>query len=331
MSRATYRGETQFRADTCEPLKAAAAEGSVELEAWSHGSYPGRQMPRTMLPGLSSVGLWDARAPQSWGLNWHYNEGIELTYVLRGRVPFSVNGKRYLLRPGQMTITRPWQRHRVGNPHIPPSSLVWCILDVGVRRPNQRWKWPNWLLFSESDIGKLTELLRQNEEPYWDVGRGVRGRFGLLAEALRNDDPNEIATRIAVSINDLLLELLDHLGKRGISQDPELCSGSRTASLFLETLEQRCREPWTLSEMAEACGVGRTQFTRYCKEITNMSPLEYLRSCKIESAKVELRKKPFLTITDVAFRCGFNSSQYFATVFRRATGASPTEYRRKPF
>ena len=329
MSPAVYRGAIQHRADTCEPLKQAAAKGAVKLQAWGHGSYPGRQMSRGMLAGLSSVGLWDARVPQSWGLNWHYNEGIELTYVLRGKVPFSVDGESYLLRQGQMTITRPWQRHRVGDPHIPPSSLVWFILDVGVRRPNQSWKWPAWLLFSDSDIQKLTRLLRQNEEPYWDVGRGVRERFRVLAATLQNEDPEESSTRIAVCINDLLLELFDHLSDRGISQDPELCSGSRATALFLERLQEECRQPWSLQGMAEACGFGRTQFSRNCKEITNMTPMEYLRSCRIEMAKRELKANRTSSITDVAFACGFSSSQYFATVFRGATGLSPTEYRRQ--
>jgi len=328
MSTAIYRGETALHADTCEPLKRAADDGSIELKGWHHGNYPGREMPAGMLPGLSSVGLWDARVSQPWGLNWHYNEGVELTYVLRGKVPFSVNGSTHLLRPGQMTITRPWQRHRVGNPHIPPSALIWVILDVGVRRPNQNWKWPGWLLFSESDTRKLTQLLRQNEQSYWDADRRIRERFRLLAETLRYDDPDQSATRIAVSINDLLLELLDHFTNRGISQDPSLCSGRRTAALFLERLRSDSVNPWTLASMAQACGLSRTQFSRYCREIVNVTPLEFLRLCRVDVARKELSTRPDSSILDVAFRCGFNSSQYFATVFRAVTGETPTEYRR---
>ena len=33
------------------------------------------------------------------------------------------------------------------------------------------------------------------------------------------------------------------------------------------------------------------------------------------------------SISDVAYACGFESSQYFATVFRRHTGRSPSAYR----
>ena len=165
---------------------------------------------------------------------------------------------------------------------------------------------------------------RQNEQPYWDVGRGIRERFRLLAETLRNDDPDESSTRIAVSINDLLLELLDHLTNREISQDPALCSGRRTVALFLERLPERCWEPWTLESMAHACGLRRTRFSRHCREIVNSTPLEYLRSCRIETAGTLLRTNPDSSIIDVAFACGFNSSQYFATVFRNATGVTPS-------
>lgn len=305
--------------------------GGLSLWAWSHGRYPGREMPRQMLPGLSSVGLWDARSPQPWGLDWHYNEGLELTYVLRGKVPFSVDDKTYLLRPGQMTITRPWQRHRVGNPRLPPSSLVWFIVDVGVRRPNQTWKWPPWLLFSADDREALTLLLRQNEEPCWDVDKSVRDRFRALAEALRCEKAEQISTRIAVSINDLLLEVLDNFSLAGIDQDPSLCSTNRAVAIFLEGLKESYPEPWTLDSMAGACGLGRTQFSRYCKEIVNMTPLEYLQWCRVEASKELLSRSGDLSITEVAFRAGFNSSQYFATVFRGITGTSPGSFRGSTF
>ena len=39
-----------------------------------------------------------------------------------------------------------------------------------------------------------------------------------------------------------------------------------------------------------------------------------------------LRKEPDLSITDVAFACGFNSSQYFATRFRQRFNAAPREF-----
>jgi AraC family L-rhamnose operon regulatory protein RhaS len=109
-------GERTYFADTCEPLKEAASKAEVHLHAWGHALYPGVQLPRGYLPAVRSIGIWDAPVAQSWGLDLHCNEGIEFTYLRRGKTAFEVDGKHWTLRKGCLTITRPWQFHRVGAP-----------------------------------------------------------------------------------------------------------------------------------------------------------------------------------------------------------------------
>lgn len=96
---------------------------------------------------------------------------------------------------------------------------------------------------------------------------------------------------------------------------------------FLGKLERRCAKEWTVGEMAEVCGLKRSQFTTYCRQITNMSPMEFLNQRRITLAQQFLKDKPAMSITDVGLACGFSSGQYFAEVFRRFTGHSPREVR----
>jgi len=57
-----------------------------------------------------------------------------------------------------------------------------------------------------------------------------------------------------------------------------------------------------------------------------MTPLQYLTHCRVELAARMLVEQPQASVTDVAFACGFNSSQYFATVFRRLRGCAPSAF-----
>jgi len=84
-------------ADRCEPLRRAVRHGEVRLAAFARRGYPGRPMPAAALPELSTVGFWDATGPQNWGLDWHRNEGIELTYLSRGRTRFLLEEDSFLL------------------------------------------------------------------------------------------------------------------------------------------------------------------------------------------------------------------------------------------
>ena len=111
-----------YHADRCEPLCAAVRRGEVRLAALARRGYPGRPMPTGMLREVSTVGFWDAAGEQTWGLDWHRNEGIELTYLARGTTSFLVDAESFVLESGHLTITRPWQRHRVGNPTIGPTG-----------------------------------------------------------------------------------------------------------------------------------------------------------------------------------------------------------------
>ncbi|MCX7886120.1 MAG: AraC family transcriptional regulator, partial [Verrucomicrobiae bacterium] len=87
------------RADTCRPLVQAARAGAVEFQALARGAYPGRRLPLGALPGLRSVGFWNARGPQNWGLPLHRNEGIELTFLESGRMPLRVENRRFVMEP----------------------------------------------------------------------------------------------------------------------------------------------------------------------------------------------------------------------------------------
>jgi AraC family L-rhamnose operon regulatory protein RhaS len=47
----------------------------------------------------------------------------------------------------------------------------------------------------------------------------------------------------------------------------------------------------------------------------------------LETAADLLLEQPEMNITEVAFASGFNSSQYFATVFQARRGCSPSDFR----
>ncbi len=318
-----------YFADTCEPLKRAAARGDVQLRARGRGAYPGASLPEKALPEVRSFGCWDAAHNQEWGLDWHRNEGIELTYLSRGKVHFGVdngvNNQEFLLKRGDLTVTRPWQLHRVGNPGVTACHLHWLILDVGVRRPNQAWNWPKWLVSSASDIQSLTAMLSHNEQPVWQANDEVEYYFEQLVVAI--EPFNE--SRAKLYITGLLVAITELLHHHRPTLDKSLSSAQRTVELFLASLPERVDAPWDLAMMAAACGLGRSRFTHYCKEITNMSPIEYLTCCRVEAATHLLRTQCQLSITDVVLRCGFDSSQYFTKVFHSRAGCSPRDYRRQ--
>lgn len=327
--RRTFRTERElFHADTCEPLKRAAASGGLRLEAISRGGYPGTRLPGNELKELCMAGYWNASGQQNWGLGWHCNEGIEIGFVSAGRLPFGIGQKSLTVGPGELTITRPWQRHRVGDPNVPACHYSWIILDVGMRRPNQAWQWPKWLLFPKSGLERLTETLRQNEDSVWHGDQRIGDCFSRLDEIVGRGVGETNLVRLKIVINELVVLLAELLESRNPKLDASLSGSERTVHLFLESLTRRLDEPWTLDSMADACGLGRSQFSTLCRKITNLSPITYLGELRLEGAAALLLDDSRMSVTEIAFRCGFQSSQYFAKVFRGRHGLTPSEHRR---
>jgi AraC family L-rhamnose operon regulatory protein RhaS len=315
-------------ADTCDPLRLAVAENELEMHALARENYPGDPFPGDSLGEVRTVGYWDASRPQHWGLEWHRNEGVEFTYLARGSLGFAVDGTEYALKRGCLTITRPWQSHRVGLPHVDPSRLHWLILDVGVRRPNHRWVWPSWVVLSPNDLATLTRLLQYNENPVWQADLAIERTFEALSACSAAPKRAALESELRLRINELLLEVLRLLLEQQVQLDEQLTSTRRGVEVFLRDLGGMVDRTWTLEEMARACGLGRTQFCRHVQDLTNMSPMEYLTYCRLQLAAEMLKSSAGTSITDIAFATGFTSSQYLAQQFRRYFRTTPTDYRR---
>ena len=322
--------EDPLEIDDCGPQFRAIREGKSELHALSKGHYPGKRMNSNILPGLTSVGFWSCRGSQDWGLNSHRNEGLEIAFLETGGMGFEVDGRVHALQAGSLTVTRPWQLHKLSDTNIGRGKLYGLIFDVGVRRPNQEWTWPSWVVLSPTDLAELTRKLRQGEQAVWVANLQMRQVFRDVADCVLRWNQPRVSSRMAVAINRLLVELLDVLAEQQLEESPSLVTRRRTVELFLNDFVENplsCAELWTLEGVAAQCGMGITAMAKYCKELVNIGPVAFLNQCRIDHAAQALRETPGISVTAIALRLGFNSSQYFATLFRKRHQMTPVQYR----
>ena len=307
----------------------AMNEGKITLHALTKGHYPGTKIPPQVLPGLSSIGFWDGIGPQGWGLDAHRNEGVEIHFLETGRMVFTMDKRRFELFPGNLTITRPWQLHKLGDPDIGPGRVHWLILDVGVQSPNQEWRWPDWLVLTPDDLAELTRKLRHNEMPVWQSTGAIAHTFQRISQCILEWEKPHVVSRLIANLNQLFVGILDALSAQQTGENPELVSRRRNVEVFLKELAENpaaMDKFTTLNEMARHCGMGITAFTKYTRELVNVGPMEFLKQCRLDRAARQLREQPGRSITEIGFANGFNSSQYFATCFRHRFKVPPSKF-----
>jgi len=83
-----------------------------------------------------------------------------------------------------------------------------------------------------------------------------------------------------------------------------------------------------LNILSEQAKMSRRNYYRIFKEVTGEAPLAYLLRLRIMKA-VHLLELSDKNITDIAFACGFNDSNYFSRQFKQILGLSPKAFKSK--
>lgn len=110
---------------------------------------------------------------------------------------------------------------------------------------------------------------------------------------------------------------------------PEVPSGQRHRHKrllpALRYVEKNFRGKIRNADVAELCDMSQCHFSHEFAEAFSLTFQEYVLCYRILEACSELRH-PNVPVTNVAYSVGFNDPSYFARVFRRYLGCSPTEY-----
>lgn len=243
----------------------------------------------------------------------HRHFGVaELAYVETGHQPYNVGGQRFTLLGGEGAVIPPDAPHSSDGHPSYPGKRFWLQLRLP-QKPNARW-----LGLSPAEAEPLVSMLRTPATrcSKWpaDFTRCATALFDLF-------DRPPSPTRTAMLRTALLTLLFDLLDLTVSGASPAYQTRVRKAIDWAET---QTSHPAALEQLAGVAGLSVSSFKRVFKEVAGIPPHAYLLRKRIDRAQCLLRKGE-RSVTDIAFECGFPSSQYFATVFKRITGMTPND------
>ena len=82
----------------------------------------------------------------------------------------------------------------------------------------------------------------------------------------------------------------------------------------------------SVDSLAAEMGLGRSQFYRKIKALTNYSPVELLRNIRLQKARTLLATTE-KSISEIAYETGFSTPAYFTKCFRDYFDTTPTDLR----
>jgi transcriptional regulator GlxA family with amidase domain len=125
----------------------------------------------------------------------------------------------------------------------------------------------------------------------------------------------------------LFMETICFLSRAFARQEGKLPSSLRISEV-ISHIERNYSESIRMKELTKIAGISENHLLRVFRQATGHTPIDYLVHLRIGRA-CGLLRQDLHTITDIAYKVGFNDSNYFARQFRSITGMSPREYRSK--
>ena len=105
---------------------------------------------------------------------------------------------------------------------------------------------------------------------------------------------------------------------------------SREVFAAVQFIADHAHEPLGIDDVAAAVGMSRSALTQRFRREIGKTITGYITEAKIRDAKRLLRYSD-KTFGEIAATLAFSSQAYFQTVFKKETGLTPGEYRRKHY
>lgn len=268
--------------------------------------------------GLSTVRrLASIHSQSASRISWHQHDCFEILLLADGSTTYEFrNGDRVTLSGGQFLVIPPCIEHRGVNDIRSPARLTGVMFDPDARLATKLTP------FSAKEFNAIRRVIescatepRQMGSNLRTLVRGFQDDFLAISEKIPHAIPS-----LRIHVCQLLIEVSKQL------QLPQVSGSKQLVQHAIEYMRTHLFETRTIEDVAFRAGCSRARLFAVFKEETGMTPNDYWQRLRVESSQKLLRSTD-RSITEIAIHCGFSTSQYFSSVFRKYVGTTPKEYR----
>lgn len=221
----------------------------------------------------------------------------ELILVLKGSIHINVDGDRYVLREGEMSVVFPYLTHSYVD--APDAEALIILFD------------PLTTAFDNTFLTKKPVC-------YHTDGRAFEVMLSRAVELI-----NQGKTKTAMGyINAVIGEFLETTPM----EDADNTSEDAVAKILTYCAEHFA-ENITINSVAESLYLSPGYVSKIFSQKLKYGFREYINALRINMAK-SLLKNPEKRITDIMLACGFVNQSSFNRVFRDICGVSPKDFRK---
>lgn len=279
-----------------------------------HGSY---QFPFEIYENIMSKNLNNT-------INWHWHDDLQLCYVPRGDISIFLSGSRLDLCEGEGAFINSGFLHMV-KPERDPDSIFVCI--------NFSPKLLRLFAGSVCEQKYVTPFLKKPEYHACRFRKETEWESRCLQTIVKMKElyeakPFGYEYRIVSELFRIWTEIICHYRPEEEQKDlHSMEKGDSAAHQIMAYIHDHYAENITIEKISEEVSFSPGECCRLFKRVTRSTIFSYLRVYRITKS-TELLKNTELSISDIAYRCGFSSTSYFIDTFKKSTGMTPLKFRK---
>lgn len=247
----------------------------------------------------------------------HWHNEVEIIRVLAGTLQVRLNHQSYTVKKGEIIFINPETVHQA----TPEDCVYECIvfnLDF-IPTPGSG---PS--CFTDS----LKNHEYQVEEYYPQEYSTLSSAVNTLFETMGTQSSG-YKFKVIGALYHLFGEIIDqHLYCTTDGSPITADKNVPKLKAVLSYIRSNYSTPITLDDMAAAAGMSPKYFCYFFKEMTTKTPVEYVTLYRIEKASRKLINTD-MSVTAIAFGCGFNDLSYFIKTFKQIKGITPAQFRKE--
>lgn len=192
------------------------------------------------------------------------------------------------------------------------------------RRATVTWMIANWFASSFPEVQLAMEGPVVIDGLVFTAGAPA-ALCDLMVELIRHFSGEEMAQ---IATNGLLYHPMRF--EHSSLSFPGISVKTRDSVVFRakDWIQQHIQTPYSLERVAKAAAASPRTLLRHFKEVEGITPLNYLHRLRVERAK-QLLEVTLIDLTKVMEYCGYQDASAFRRLFHRATGLTPSDYRRR--
>ncbi len=149
--------------------------------------------------------------------------------------------------------------------------------------------------------------------------------FGVIGYCLKPFDEEEIVRMLKKAIK-VVEDGEKALLRMNPKSDIEKVKNNTFKAILIHISENYIKSPITVQDLSQKFSMNQSYLSQLFKKELNTTFTDYINKLKIARA-LELLADPSLNINEVAEKSGYSDYFYFAHIFKKLVGKTPTQYR----